>query len=179
MIDMWFDILNYVLLYAFISVWGGCIMSYLWSNRSVTALKIPPLWLYYLLSFTWGLPINLAGGLIALVLRCKGYKPKKYGPNYCFELPVNFGLDLGIFFIAPINGTEHTKNHELGHSIQNVYYGPFGIGMVYIPSMVRFHYRNIMTKLGRPPKTFYDDAWFEGQASASGNWYMANKKQDD
>lgn len=125
-------------------------------------------WLYYLLSFTWGLPMNIVGGLVALVLLCFRKKPKWYGWNLCFELPVNFGLSLGIFFIAPIGGSTHTKNHEHGHSIQNAYFGPFSIGAVNVPSAVRFWIREIQSKRGNKPKTLYDEIWFEGQATLSG-----------
>ena len=132
-------------------------------------------WLYYLLSFTWGLPMNVVGGLVALVLLCFRKKPKRYGWNLCFELPVNFGLSLGIFFIAPIGGSTHTKNHEHGHSIQNVYFGPFVIGAVNAPSAIRFWIREIQSKRGNKPKTLYDDIWFEGQATQTGNRFINEK----
>lgn len=125
-------------------------------------------WLYYLLSFTWGLPMNIAGGLVALVLLCCRKKPKWYGWNLCFELPVNFGLSLGVFFIAPIGGSTHTKNHEHGHSIQNIYFGPFAVGVVNAPSAARFWIREIQSRRGNKPNTLYDEIWFERQATLSG-----------
>ena len=125
-------------------------------------------WLYYLLSFTWGLPMNIAGGFVALILLCFRKKPKWYGWNLCFELPVNFGLSLGIFFIAPIGGSTHTKNHEHGHSIQNVYFGPLAVGAVNVPSAVRFWVRETQSRRGNKPGTLYDEIWFERQATLSG-----------
>jgi hypothetical protein len=117
--------------------------------------------------------MNIIGGLFALVMLCIGKKPKKHGWNYYYEFDVNWGLELGIFFIAPKNASEHLKNHELGHSLQNIYYGIFTIGVISIPSAVRFWVRKIQSKMGKklPP---YDSAWFEGSATSSGNLFMEN-----
>lgn len=152
---------------------GYAVMSYLYHRAEVRTLpNVKYRWLYYLLQFTWGLPMNFVGAIVALVLVCYGKKAYRYGWNYCFELPVNFGLALGIFFIAPINGSTHTKNHEHGHTIQNTYFGPFIIGMVLIPSAARFWVRELMYKVGKPPKAKYDDIWFEGQATKSGDKFI-------
>jgi hypothetical protein len=35
--------------------------------------------LFYLLSFTWGLPMTLVGCVVSFILLSLGYKPKKYG----------------------------------------------------------------------------------------------------
>ena len=137
-------------------------------------------WLYYFLQFTWGLPMNLIGAGVALGLLCFGHKPKRYGWNFCFELPVNFGLELGIFFIAPKNGSTHTKNHEVGHAVQNIYLGPLTIGVVSIPSAVRFWAREIKRKCGKTITTKYDDIWFEGQATQTGFKFIEEiKKRED
>jgi hypothetical protein len=162
-------LLNILIAYAIASVVGYLIMDNLYNTGVVVSLpNVKCRWLYYLLQFTWGLPMNFIGALVALVLMCHRKKAYKYGWNYCFELPVNFGLELGIFFIAPMNGSKHTKDHEHAHAIQNIYFGPFCVGMVSIPSATRFRIREIQYKIKKPPKTKYDDAWFEGQASKSG-----------
>lgn len=166
-------LLNILIAYAIASAIGYIIMGNLYNTGVVVSLpNVKRRWLYYLLQFTWGLPMNFIGALVALVLVCFRKKAYRYGWNYCFELPVNFGLELGIFFIAPINGSKHTKDHEHGHAIQNIYYGPFCIGMVSIPSATRFWIREIQYKIKKPPKTKYDDAWFEGQASKSGTRFI-------
>jgi hypothetical protein len=166
-------LLNILIAYAIISAIGYLVMDRLYHTKKVEVLpNIKHRWLYYLLQFTWGLPMNIAGALVALVLVCHRKKAYRYGWNYCFELPVNFGLELGIFFIAPINGSKHTKDHEHGHAIQNIYFGPFCVGMVSIPSAARFWIREIQYMVKKPPKTKYDDAWFEGQASKSGEYFI-------
>ena len=155
---------------------GYMVMSYLYREAEIEALpNVKYRWLYYLLQFTWGLPMNLIGAIVALILICFGKKAYRYGWNYCFELPVDFGLELGIFFIAPINGSKYTKDHEHGHAIQNIYFGPFSIGMVSIPSALRFWVREIQYKMNRAPNTGYDDIWFEGQATKTGTKFINEK----
>lgn len=131
--------------------------------------------LYYILSFTWGLPMTLLGSIVALCIIITGHKPVKYGWNYCFEFDIDWGLELGIFFIAP-KYSIHTKNHEHGHGIQNIYLGIFTIGTVSIPSVIRFWYREIKEKLGYKNKTTYDSIWFEGSATRSGDYFMNSIK---
>ena len=138
-------------------------MAGLYNDGDVKALPMPKSrFVYYLLSFTWGLPMNIVGAIVALVLTIAGRRAEKYGWNYMFRLPINFGLELGIFFLAPKNASDHTKKHELGHSIQNVYLGPFTVGVVSAPSAVRFWFREIKRKLGKKNTTTYDSIWFEG-----------------
>ena len=168
-------LLNILIVYTLASIVGYLIMGNLYYNGAVVSLpNVKRRWVYYLLQFTWGLPMNLIGSIVALVLVCFKKKAYRYGWNYCFELPVNFGLELGIFFIAPINGSTHTKNHEHGHAIQNIYFGPLCVGMVSIPSAVRFWIREIQYMVKKPPKTKYDDVWFEDQATKSGTHFINN-----
>ena len=170
---MWIGLLKFLLHYIFLSAVGYIVMEYHYRQGAIVALhNVKHRWLYYILQFTWGIPMNLVGCVVALVLVCCGKKAYRYGWNYCFELNVNFGLELGIFFIAPVGGSTHTKNHEHGHAIQNIYFGPFAIGMVSAPSAIRFWVRELKRKMGHPPKTKYDDAWFEGQATASGDLFI-------
>lgn len=131
-------------------------------------LPIPNIKIYYLLQFSWGLILNVFGAIVSFILLCCSFKPYRYKYGYCFELPIDFGLNLGIFFLVPINGSEHTKDHEYGHSIQNMYFGPFSIGSVHLISAIRFWIRAFLTKIGKTPTTKYDDIWFEGQASYTG-----------
>lgn len=133
---------------------------------------------YYLLQFTWGLPMNIAGLIVAGIMMLCGKRPVRYGYGWCFEREGDWGLELGIFFIAPPTST-HTKNHELGHGIQNIYFGPLTVFIVSLPSVFRFQWRKLMTKLGKPPKTRYDDAWFEGQATKTGTRFMNEYEKEE
>ena len=132
--------------------------------------------LFYILSFTWGLPAVLFGAFAALFIRMIGYRPKKYGWGWCFEIPgINWGLNLGLFFIAPPDN-ERIRMHEHGHSIQNMYLGPFFPFAVSFPSVIRFWYRKILAKRKKQIRE-YDSAWFEKSATASGYALISRLKK--
>ena len=139
--------------------------------------------LFYLLSFTWGLPLTLIGCLIAAVLLIVGYKPQKWGYCYYFEIGENWGgLEFGVIFLTNKNPSKHIRNHELGHSIQNCWFGPLMLFVVCIPSAIRYWYREYIVRSGKKKYTElpdYDSVWFENQASILGtefiNWYNSTK----
>lgn len=119
---------------------------------------------FYILSFTWGLPLTLVGLLVAAVLRIAGKRPKRWGYCYYFEVGKGWGgLELGLIFLTDSTPFEHTKCHEHGHAIQNCFFGPFMPFIVSIPSAIRYWWRHF-TKATTP----YDAIWFEGQATRLG-----------
>ena len=138
-------------------------------------------YLFYLVSFTWGLPLTLVGCIVATVLLITGHKPKKWGYCYYFEVGKGWGgLELGPFFLVNKNASERTKNHELGHGLQGCWFGPLMPFIVSIPSAIRYWYRELRAKTGKPCKTSYYSIWFEKQANELGdqfiNWYNNNTK---
>lgn len=129
---------------------------------------------FYLLSFTWGLPMTIIGLIVALALIIAGKKPEKYGYCLHFKVGNNWGgVSFGIVFITDKTPSEHTKMHEVGHSIQGCYWGllmPFVIGL---PSTIRYWYRELKYyRKGKTPPTKYDDAWFEGDATRRGTKFI-------
>lgn len=136
--------------------------------------------LFYILSFTWGLPLTLVGLIVALVLTTLGYKPKRHGYCFYFEVGENWGgLELGIVFLTNKNPSNYIKNHEHGHAIQNCLYGFFMPFIVNIPSAIRYWYREIRMRKGLNNESSYDSVWFEGQATDWGNKffeYLENNK---
>lgn len=126
--------------------------------------------IYYILNFTWGLPMTLIGGLVSLVLIIAGKKPVhtfRNSPGVMFMVGKSWGgLSLGPFIITDWLPTHALINHELGHACQNAVFGPFMI-FIAIASCVRYWYREWF-----PSKivTGYDEIWFEGQATKWGNW---------
>ena len=115
---------------------------------------------FYLLSFTWGLPMTLAGLAMAIGMLLTGHRMHRFGPCFYFERGKNWG---GMTWVA----------HELGHGMQNCRFGPFMPFLVGIPSSLRYHARRIFTRInGKEPRTPYDAAWFEGQATAVGTEYI-------
>ena len=162
-----------LLIYIIICLIGYVIMSQLYKNGVMETLPMPKSeWLYYLIQFTWGMFANLLGVILATILICFGFRPYWYGRNFSFALPINSGMSLEIFLFGPENASTNLKNHEHGHSIQNLYFGPLFLGMVAIPSVTRFWVRELRIKKGEKLKTKYDDIWFEGQASKTGDKFM-------
>lgn len=128
---------------------------------------------FYLLSFTWGLPMNLAGAFVALVMLLTGHKPRRHGPCVYFQAGKNWGgMDWGMFIVVCKNHSEAMLDHEMGHAMQNCHFGflmPFIVGL---PSSSRYWFRRVREdKLKKASKTAYDSAWFEGQATRLGFEY--------
>lgn len=134
--------------------------------------------IFYILSFTWGLIMTLIGGLVALVLLCLGHRPTKYGPCLCFEVGEYWGaISLGLVIICGMDGDVYTKNHELGHSVQNAVFGPLFVIFIAIPSFIRCQYYNWVG--AHNSKKFADlpdyySIWFEGGASKWGEKFILN-----
>lgn len=128
--------------------------------------------LFYILSWTWGLPMNIIGGLAALVLICAGYKPKRHGWSIYFNVGQRWGgVEFGMFFITDSSDSDYTKWHEFGHGIQNCYWGVLMPFVVSIPSAIRYWYREFCYFRGIPVTTEYDDIWFEREATQIGQKY--------
>ena len=128
------------------------------------------IFMFYFLSFTWGLPFTLFGLIIAFALKLLGYLSKKFALVRFFEIGEDWGgLELGLFFVANQNSTFKLRCHEFGHTIQNCIFGPLTPFIICIPSAIRYWYRELhYYRRGKEPKTNYDDIWFEGQATRLG-----------
>ena len=135
---------------------------------------------FYFLSFTWGLPVTLAGCLVAFFMRITGHKPKKWGYCYYFELGNGHsGADFGVFFVKGKPESLYLKNHELGHAVQNCYFGFLMPFIVNIPSTVRFWFRAFSKKINPQKKLKpYDSVWFEGQATHLGSKLIAHLESE-
>lgn len=125
---------------------------------------------FYLLSCTWGILYTVAGALIALALILTGHKPRRWGWAWYFVVGKRpwGGMEWGPFFVTDRFGTDHIRNHEFGHALQNCVFGPFMIFLVSLPSSARYWYRRIGASRGRVPKTEYESVWFEAQATRLG-----------
>ena len=133
--------------------------------------------LFYFLSFTWGLPMTLIGCIAATILFVAGYRPYKYGYCYCFEVGEGWGgVNLGIFILISKTHLERTKAHEHGHALQSCWFGPFMPFVVGIPSAIRYWYREWLVCSGRKQYVElpqYDSVWYEGSASELGHQFMS------
>ena len=102
--------------------------------------------LFYLLSFTWGLLMTTAGCIVALALLITRHKPQKWGYCYYFEVGKNWGgLEFGPIFLVDKNSLAYIKKHELGHGMQNCWLGPLFPFIVCIPSATRYWLREFKT----------------------------------
>lgn len=125
--------------------------------------------LFYILSFTWGLPMTLVGLATALVLVIGRKRPGLWHGRFHFSFGAHWGgISLGIVFLTQENASKALKDHECGHTIQNCLYGFFMPFLVGIPSMGRYWWRQLRQKLGAAPKKPYDAIWFERQATQWG-----------
>ena len=136
---------------------------------------------FYLLSFTWGLPVTLLGYVSAIALKALGYNSKKWGYCRYFELGDNWGgLNLGPVFFTDKESTESIRNHEFGHAIQNCIYGPFML-LIIAASAVRYWIREYKHRIKKVPYANlppYDSIWFEGQATVYGTECIKNCKEE-
>ena len=133
---------------------------------------------FYLRSFTWGLPVNLGGAVIAAALLATGHKPERFGNCINFSIGENWGGgSLGVFLFTCRRATQKLKEHEHGHSIQNCYYGPLMPFLVNLPSSARYWYRRAEhALLPEKKQTPYDSVWFEAEASRLGREFMQHRK---
>lgn len=139
--------------------------------------KLSKTW-FYILSFTWGIPMTLIGALISLVLIILKHKPIKNGYGWYFEIGEDWGgVDFGMFSIVNRNPSQHILQHEFGHSIQNCIFGILFIPIIAIPSMIRYWYREYLVSVKHKDYSElpdYDSIWFEGQATMFGKRYIGN-----
>lgn len=135
--------------------------------------KMKP-WLFYTLSFTWGIVMSLIGCAVSLIMLIIGKKPKRNQYGWYFEIGREWGgCELGCMCLTSSNPSQHTLDHEFGHGIQNCYFGPFMI-FISLASAARYWYREYQTRVKHIPYSDlpdYDSVWFEGQASQVGTYY--------
>jgi hypothetical protein len=135
--------------------------------------------LFYILSWTWGLPMSLIGFCASGILKKRGYKSKKHGWCYYYECGRGWGgVNFGPIFITSTGPSEHTKNHEHGHALQNCIWGPLMPFVIAIPSAVRYWIRRLQAKKGQQLED-YDAIWFEGQATKWGDAFMKKFKEQE
>lgn len=140
---------------------------------------------YYLLTFTWGILTNICGVIAAMFfVPLFGADFKVIHGRFVFIGGDNWGgLSLGNFIFvskAAMRYGTNTLNHEIGHSLQNIFWGPLFLIVIGLPSALRYWYRETNyykknLKLHKP----YDAIWFEGQATSWGNAYVKASESEE
>ena len=98
--------------------------------------------LFYIIQWTWGLPVNLVGGIIYLICKAMGRKSEKFGYSWITYLPWNQGgLSMGLFIFMKADHpnaswTYNTRIHEYGHTWQCLLLGVFYYPVIAIPSAI-------------------------------------------
>lgn len=136
------------------------------------------LFLFYLISFTWGIIMSLIG-LIVILFSLPFKKVHTYhGRLYATWSRGWGGMELGCFFVCGEDCQyDSLMSHECGHTIQNCIWGPLMPFVVCIPSAFRYWYREFKYhRKNLTPPTKYDDIWFEGQATEWGEKYVLTDK---
>lgn len=99
--------------------------------------------LFYLVQWTWCLPVNLVGGiffLISVLIRKRSWQ--RFGYAFIVYVPWNAGgLSLGLFIFMKENHpnkewTYNTRIHEYGHTWQCLLLGPLYYIVVALPSAI-------------------------------------------
>lgn len=133
-------------------------------------------WLYYILSYTWGILMNLVGLLASLVLIITTQKTSLYAGIWCFKVGRGWGgISLGLMFITDTHSFDRLKGHEFGHTVQNAIFGPLFIFLIAIPSFIRYLHYNRCVKKGKDHSP-YDAIWFEGSATEIGTYIESEKE---
>lgn len=130
--------------------------------------------MYYVLSFTWGFPMTIIGLLVATLLMIAGYRPKRFGWSWYFEVGRHWGgLNLGLIFFCGKYASNVTKAHEYGHSFQNCKFG-LTMPILTLTSAARYWYYTIAEDWLGKKLPDYDSWWFEKQATETGIHYVLN-----
>lgn len=114
--------------------------------------------------FLWGLPQNLIGGLMFLLLKNKSKKIEIYKDSTIVFLKKGRGaVSLGkfIFFFSDYGvNTLKTIKHEYGHSIQSKILGPLYLIIIGLPSIVWAGlFKNYRKETGTSYYSFYTEKW--------------------
>ncbi len=99
--------------------------------------------LFYLIQWTWGLPVNLVGGICYIICTKILKRPhSKFGYANIAYLPWNSGgLSLGLFIFMKDKHEipywqYNTRIHEYGHTWQCLLLGPLYYIIIALPSVI-------------------------------------------
>ena len=117
--------------------------------------------LFWIMSCTWGIIMTLIGLLTALGLIIAGNKPKRFGYGFYFEVGKEWGgVSLGPVFLTEEFADNSLKQHEAGHGVQNIWFGPFMPFVIGIPSMIRYWFREICGTKTQTERYRFVFRWF-------------------
>ncbi len=128
--------------------------------------------LFYLVQWTWGLPVNIIGGIAYLICtKIKKRRHQRFGYSYIVYLPwKSGGLSLGLFIFMKDQHkskkwTYNTRIHEYGHTWQCLLLGPLYYIIIAIPSMI---WCNVFAGYRKKKNISYYKLYCEAWANAWG-----------
>ena len=135
--------------------------------------------LFFLCQWTWGLPVNLIGGLLYLALYRK-CRHERFNNAFITLVPWKFGgLSMGQFIFMADHGREpwtgDTRIHEYGHTIQCLLLGPLYWFAVGVPSFV---WCTFLEGFRRKRNISYYRLYCEKWANAWGEKWSGEKRKE-
>lgn len=121
----------------------------------------------------WELPQNVVGIIVWLVMRGKISEVEVTHRRLFFRTH-GFGISLGSFVFwsnsdnAAASTTPGNKEHEYGHAIQSLIFGPLYLILVGIPSISRVVYSSIYYRLNKTSWANYYKGYPENWADRLG-----------
>lgn len=123
--------------------------------------------LFYLVQWTWGLPVNLVGGIAYLICtKIRGCRSQNFG--YAKIVYVNWkggGLSMGLFIFMKEGHkdekwTYNTRIHEYGHTWQCLLLGPLYYIIIALPSVIWCNFfEGYRKKNNVPYSAVYCESW--------------------
>lgn len=137
---------------------------------------------FYFIQLTWGLPVNIFGGLIFLwCVLVKKRRWQHFGYSYIVYLPWNAGgLSMGLFIFMkeghknPV-WTYNTRIHEYGHTWQCLLLGPLYWIVIGLPSAI---WCNFFENYRKKNNVSYYKLYCEGWANSFGQKFSKMKMKD-
>ncbi len=122
---------------------------------------------FYLIQWTWGLPVNIVGGIAYLICtKILKHPHTKFGYANIVYLPWNAGgLSMGLFIFMRENHekkewTYNTRIHEYGHTWQCLLLGPLYYIIIALPSVIWCNFfANYRKKNNVSYYKLYCEAW--------------------
>ncbi len=129
-----------------------------------------------ILRVIWELPQNILGFAVWLFVRKKIRKTEALHDRLFFNTPA-FGVSLGSFVFYSeaenpyVKINVNNKQHEFGHTIQSMIFGPLYLALIGLPSIARVIYSLFYFKKHKKIWQHYYDGYPENQADALGSRY--------
>ncbi len=137
---------------------------------------------FYVVQWTWGLPVNIVGGVAYLILtKMKKCRHQKFGYANIVYLPWDQGgLSMGLFIFMRENHeskewTYNTRIHEYGHTWQCLLLGPLYYVVIALPSVI---WCNCFRKYREKNNVSYFKLYCESWANAWGEKFSKLPRAD-